>query len=296
MANMNFLYDLVTKRILDLIENGTPPWKKTWKLSDAPMNLTTKIPYKGINVWTLMASPNAKSPYWLTWKQTMALKGTVKKEEAKNYEYVVFFKMMKYEKQLSENDVESRTFPMLRYTRVYNLSQVELPEEAMKKLVPEVEKREFNPIEECENVIKNYKDCPPITHGGDRAYYVPLFDNIQMPNKEDFDTDEDYYKVLFHEAAHSTGAQKRLNRFKATDSHIFGSETYSKEELVAEMCASFLCAETGIENDSNIENSAAYIGGWMKAIKEGDKNFVISAASRAQRAADYILNRIHKGN
>ena len=118
MANMNFLYELITKKILDLLESGTPPWKKSWRASDVPMNLTTKIPYKGINVWMLMSSPNAISPYWITWKQTMALKGTVKKEEAKNYEYIVFYKMLK------SKDDEDRKFPMIQYTRVYNLSQV----------------------------------------------------------------------------------------------------------------------------------------------------------------------------
>ena len=158
--------------------------------------------------------------------------------------------------------------------------------------VPQEEKREVNPIEACEEIIKNYKNGPVIEHGGNRAYYAPLMDKIQMPKQENFDSDADYYKALFHEEAHSTGAQKRLNRFKATDAHIFGSEKYSKEELVAEMTASFLCAEAGIDNDDNLRNSASYIEGWLKAIKEGDKNFVISAASRAQRAADYMLNRI----
>jgi antirestriction protein ArdC len=194
---------------------------------------------------------------------------------------------------LKSKDDEDRKFPMIQYTRVYNLSQVVLPDEAMEKLVPKVEERTVNKIEACEDVVKNYKDIPEINHGGDRAYYAPLFDKVQMPPQIDFENDECYYSVLFHELAHSTGAPKRLNRFSANDSNIFGSEKYSKEELVAEMTASFLCAETGIGNDL-IENTASYIQGWMKAIKEGDKNFVINAASKAQRAADFILQRIHK--
>src|SRR5690606_12959860 len=123
-------------------------------------------------------------------------------------------------------------------------------------------KNEFSPIEMCENVVTGYKDCPPISFGGDRAYYAPLFDKIQMPNREDFQTSENYYATLFHEMAHSTGSEKRLKRFKATDSNIFGSEAYSKEELVAEMTSSFLCAEAGIEN-TVIDNSASYIQGWL---------------------------------
>jgi len=290
----NIVYQIVTDRIVKLLESGTAPWKKAWKASNLPMNLTTKIPYKGVNTWLLL-SCGMPSPYWLTWKQVMALGGTVKKDEAKNFQVVVFWKQLKYDKKMSDNEIEERTFPMLRYYRVYNLSQVELPKDKLEKLVPKVEVREVNEIEECENIVKNYKDCPEVNFGGDRAYYACLFDKIQMPLREDFDSDEEYYSTLFHEMAHSTGAEKRLNRFKATDSHIFGSETYSKEELIAEMTASFLCAEAGIETKT-IENSAAYLASWLKAIKNGDKNFVISAASRAQRAADYILNRIHKDN
>ena len=163
----------------------------------------------------------------------------------------------------------------------------------MEKLVPTVEERVVNKIEACEDIVKNYKDIPEINHGGDRAYYAPMFDKVQMPVQIEFDNDESYYSVLFHELAHSTGAKKRLNRFSANDSNIFGSETYSKEELVAEMTASFLCAETGIGNDLLIENTAAYIKGWSEAIKNGDRNFVINAASKAQMAADYILQRIY---
>lgn len=289
----NIVYQIVTDRIIKLLESGTAPWKKAWKASDLPMNLTTKIPYKGVNVWILL-SAGMPSPYWLTWNQTMALGGTVKREEAKNYQVVVFWKQLKYKKTVHGVEEED-TFPMLRYFRVYNLSQVELPADVMKKLVPEKEVKQVNKLAECEAIVANYKDCPEIKYGGDRAYYACLFDRIQMPLHEDFDSDEEFYSVMFHEMAHSTGAEKRLNRFKATDSHIFGSDKYSKEELIAEMTASFLCAEAGIEN-SIIENSAAYIKSWLKAIKEGDKNFVISAASRAQRAADYILQRIYKDN
>jgi len=294
MSNMNFLYENVTNKILKILESGVSPWRKTWKSSELPTNLTTKIPYHGINVWTLLSSPSSTTSLWATWNQIMALGGTVKKEEAKNYEIIVFWKPLKYKKIVGGIEEED-TFPMIRYSRVYNLSQVELPADVMKKLIPEKEVKQVNKLENCEAIITNYKDKPETKYGGDRAYYACLFDKIQMPLHEDFDNDEEYYSTWFHEMAHSTGAEKRLNRFKATDSHIFGSDRYSKEELIAEMTASFLCAEAGIEN-SIIENSAAYIQSWMKAIKEGDKNFVISAASRAQRAADYILQRIHKDN
>ena len=185
---------------------------------------------------------------------------------------------------------EEDTFPMLRYSRVYNLGQCEFSPEQLAKLVPAETKNPFTALQACENIVMSYKDCPEVKFGGNRAYYIPLFDKIQMPNKEDFETPENYYSTLFHEMAHSTGSQKRLKRFRATDSNIFGSETYSKEELVAEMTASFLCAEAEIENKT-LDNSAAYIKGWLQAIKNSDKNFVLSAASKAQYAAEYILGK-----
>ncbi len=289
MANMNFLYESITNRIVKMLEDGQSPWRKTWKASDLPMNLTTKIPYRGINVWMLLSSPYATSPYWLTWNQVMKLKGRVKADEAKNYEIVVFWKQLKYTKMVSGVEEED-TFPMLRYSRVYNLGQCEFDQAVLDKLVPKVEANEFTISEKCETIVNSYKTCPEIKFGGDRAYYVPLFDRIQMPLAQAFETADNYYATLFHEMGHSTGSEKRLKRFKATDTNIFGSETYSKEELVAEMTSSFLCAEAGIEN-STIENSAAYLAGWLKAIKNSDKNFILSAASKAQYAAEYILGK-----
>lgn len=287
--NMNFLYQAITDKIVKMLESGTSPWKKTWAAKDAPKNLTTKIPYRGVNVWMLLASPHATTPYWLTWKQVMSLKGRVKTEEAKNYEMVIFWKQLKYTKNVGGVEEED-SFPMLRYSRVYNLGQCEFSPETLAKIVPAETVNEFTPLQACENIVFSYKDCPEVSFGGDRAYYSPLMDAIQMPHKIDFKTPENYYATLFHEMAHSTGSSKRLKRFKASDSNMFGSETYSKEELVAEMCSSFLCAEAGIEN-STIDNSASYIKGWLGAIKNSDKNFVLSAASKAQYAAEYVMGK-----
>jgi antirestriction protein ArdC len=286
-ANMNFLYENITNKILNLLKTGVSPWKKSWKAANMPVNMVTKYPYRGINVWLLLSSPFA-SQNWITYNQLKKLNGTIKSGEEKNYETIIFFKIVKYDRA-----GEEQTYPMIRYTRVWNIEQVNLTDEQIEKLIPKVEVREVNKIKACEDIVKNYKDCPEIKHGGDKAYYAPMFDNVQMPVQIEFDNDESYYNVLFHELGHSTGAPKRLNRFKVADSNIFGSDTYSKEELVAEMTASFLSAETGIGNDL-IENTAAYISGWSEAIKNGDRNFVISAASKAQAAADYILQKMYK--
>lgn len=284
----NSVYNIVTERILKLLEKGVIPWKKKWIGESRPMNLLTKIPYRGINVW-MLTSREFTSPYWITWNQTIKLKGTVKKEEAKNFEIIVFWKINKYNNKLASGEMEEKVIPMLKYYRVYNLEQVVLPKKQIERLVPKVEKPKFNPIEKAEKIIKGYTDKPEIKHGGGSACYVPLMDKIHMPEKENFNDEESYYAVLFHEAAHSTGSHKRLKRFKAADTHIFGSETYSKEELIAEMSSSFLCAESGIE-DKTIENSASYIESWMKQIKTEDGRLLVSAASKADKAVDYILN------
>ena len=129
---------------------------------------------------------------------------------------------------------------------------------------------------------------PSFKHGESRAYYMPALDMVNMPAKELFKTDEQYYSVAFHEFAHSTGHASRLNRKEVTDGSKFGSHDYSIEELVAEMTAVFLCHETGIQ--APFDNSIAYLKSWLKAFKN-DTKMIMTASSRAQKATDYILNR-----
>lgn len=289
MNSPNQVYNYVNERIIKLLEDGTIPWKKPWLSHNTPKNLITKRAYRGINIW-LLAANKYSSPYYATWNQVMKAGGKIKKDEAKNYHFITFWKVDKHtEKNKAGEDVE-KTHLILRYFNVYNLEQMEFSPEKLAKLVPAETKLEFNPIEKCEEIVSGYKTCPEIKFGGDRAYYNPLFDRIQMPNKDTFESVEKFYATEFHEMAHSTGAEKRLARFKQTDTGLFGSENYSKEELVAEMTSSYLCAEAGIEN-LTLENSAAYIKGWLENIKKGDNTFIVSAASKSQAASDYILNR-----
>lgn len=136
---------------------------------------------------------------------------------------------------------------------------------------------------------------PAIKHQGDKAFYNPKNDSITLPNIERFNSDEAYYKTLFHELAHSTGHMKRLDRKELVAYDGFGKENYSKEELTAELTAAYLCAVCGIE-EPVINSSAAYIQGWLKALKN-DKRLILKAATQAQAAADYILNiSAHKVN
>jgi antirestriction protein ArdC len=151
----------------------------------------------------------------------------------------------------------------------------------------------FEPIEEAEGIVSKFLTAgagPALSHGGNRAYYLPSQDKVQMPNREAFVSPDAYYSTLFHELTHSTGNASRLKRFDEESAHLFGSESYSKEELIAEFGAAFLCAESGIVNESVMANQAAYIQGWLRALKN-DKSLAIQAAQRAQRAADSILMR-----
>src|SRR5208283_1729255 len=148
----------------------------------------------------------------------------------------------------------------------------------------------FDHIAECEAIIANMPNCPEIQQGKQRASYNPLTDIISMPSFDSFVTAEEFYSTLYHELIHAVSSVKRLNRLNNNISS-FGNEEYSKEELVAEMGAAFLCGVVGIENIT-LNNSAAYIQGWLKALKD-DKKLVIMAAAQAQKAADYIL-RVNK--
>ncbi len=131
---------------------------------------------------------------------------------------------------------------------------------------------------------------PVISDGGDRASYAPALDVVQMPYRETFRSTEDYYSVLFHELGHSTGHKSRLDRKEIEDFAAFGDETYSKEELTAEMCAAFLCGHVGIV-ERTIDNSAAYIKGWTKKLKD-DPKIVMNASTKAARAAEYVLGNV----
>ncbi|HLL44379.1 MAG TPA: zincin-like metallopeptidase domain-containing protein [Segetibacter sp.] len=136
-------------------------------------------------------------------------------------------------------------------------------------------------------MIKNMQAAPSIRHSGDRAYYSLMRDQVTMPAKDLFVNDEAYYTTLFHELAHSTGHEKRLNRKELIEHDGFGGENYSKEELTAEFTAAFLSGITGIQ-PATINNSTAYIQGWLKSLKD-DKKLLLTAANQAQKASDFIL-------
>jgi antirestriction protein ArdC len=254
-----------------------------------PKNFKSKKAYRGVNIWMLCATSMLKgytSRYWLTYKQAQGAGGHVKKGEKATP--VCYFQWIKPKAKKGEEQDTNKRIPLLRWFSVFNIDQcegVERPEDDI-NLEPK-EDSGFSPIEVCEQVMDAMPKRPEVKHLEQRAYYRPSTDTINMPKPESFEVPEEYYSTLFHEAGHSTGHASRVGRKGVEEATYFGSESYSKEELVAEMTAAFLCGHCGIENRT-IDNSAAYIQNWLAKLS-GDKRLVVHAAAQAQKATDYIL-------
>jgi len=275
------VYELVTNRIIDLLEAGTVPWQKPWTEAGVPMNLMSKRPYRGINLWLLL-SLNYEQNLFLTWDQLKKIGGSVNKDE--HGHIVVFWKKTKEE--TAEDGQQSKPKTMLRYYKVFNISQCrDIPG----ALIPELVNLDVKPVLECEAIISTMPHCPVIKHKENKAFYHVGEDYINMPKKKTFKSMEAYYSTFFHELVHSTGAEKRLGRKTITEMAEFGSEPYSIEELIAEMGAAYLNSYSGIL-DKEMQNSVAYIQGWLGKLKN-DKRFIISASGQAQKAVDFILGR-----
>jgi antirestriction protein ArdC len=283
------IYAIVTEKIINLLESGVVPWRRPWTSTGQPRNLVSKKPYRGINFFLLSASKYV-SPFWLTIRQANELGGHVRKGEESTV--VVFWKVddAKHgtEDDNEETDGKTRRRFLLRYYRVFNLEQCELPQTVLDKL-PKTEAHEHDPIETAERIIADMPNRPEIQYTGSKAFYSSITDRITLPPRELFTSAEEFYATALHEAVHSSGSEKRLAREGICEAAPFGSAVYSKEELCAEMGAAYLCAEAGISTVV-LENQAAYLAGWLKKLRD-DRKLLIHAAAQAQRAADYILNR-----
>jgi antirestriction protein ArdC len=273
---MNKTYELITAAILAALDKGVVPWKKQWKSAGRPCNLISKRPYNGTNFFLLSWAPY-NCPYWATYKQITEAGGQVRKGEKSTP--IVFWGQ--FIKEQEDGTKKKILFP--KSFRVFNAEQAD-----GLKLPAEPEPLNFSPITQAEEIVTHMPNPPKIGIGGSSAHYVPTLDQVQMPKPEAFVTPEDYYSVLFHELSHATGHQSRLAREGIVKPTSFGTDPYAKEELIAEMSAAFLCAEVGI--DQTLENSAAYIDNWRRRISD-DPKLVMSAASAAQKAADYVLAR-----
>ena len=275
----NKSYDRITERIVNLLSQGTVPWHKPWSVQTGlPRNLITRRPYRGINVFLLMAM-NYESPNWLTLRQANAMGGQVKPGEKSCP--VVFWKPMKVKDKESGED---RKIPFLRLYHVFNVTQC-----TGLKNIPPADVTAFATTQPAE-IVLHMPQRPVIKHGMTAAYYSPVNDSIGMPDSHRFKTADHYHATLFHELVHATGHESRSKRASILERNGYGSDPYAKEELIAEMGSAFLCGYAGIV-DRTIDSSAAYLEGWLKQLK-ADQTLIVHAAAQAQKAADFILGQV----
>ena len=284
------IYQTVTDHIISSLKVGVIPWEKPWKTprysgGPFPRNFYTGKPYRGMNVLLLWSSEYS-STFWLTFKQAQALKGNVRKGE--HGTPIVFYKPLpEHAKNDDEGTGEDERVPFIlcHYT-VFNVEQCDgltLPESEQPTSAPEIDADET-----CEAIVDGWANRPALylmSETEHRAYYRPGTDSVHMPARSRFVDAPHYYSTFFHELVHSTGHESRLNR---TFGDRFGDELYSREELVAEMGAAFLCAIAGIANEHTDRNTTAYIQNWIAKLEE-DNRLIIHAAANAQRAVDLIL-------
>jgi antirestriction protein ArdC len=272
------VYEIVTARILEQLEHGVVPWRKPWR-AELPCNLISGKAYRGVNVF-LLASQGYGSRYWLTFQQTAKLGGHVKRGEHSTL--VTFWHIGDERTRTCDDGTTEKTRPfLLRYYNVFNLEQTEGID------IPRVSSRPaVNPVEQCAAIVEGMPHAPKQEQSS-HAWYRPATDTVGMPARGLFNSSEEYYSTLFHELTHSTGHASRVGREGIEQLNTFGSESYSREELVAEMGAAMLSGISGIETKT-LENSASYLQSWITRLR-GDSRLVISAASAAQKAADYIL-------
>lgn len=276
------VYEMVTDRIIEQLEKGVIPWQKPWTgVRSGAFNRISKKPYSLLNQMLLKFDGE-----YATFKQWADLGGHVRKGEKS--EIVVFWKIQPVEEEKEDGTKVVKQIPLLRYYNVFHISQVDGVEP-----LPQEELHDIEPIEKAESVLHDYwtKENIKVEHkAGNRAYYSPTFDMICLPLFEQFTSANEYYSTAYHESIHSTMKENRCNRAEDRKGKnvAFGSEDYSKEELVAEIGSATILNIIGIETKSSFTNSAAYIQNWLSVLRN-DVKFIVSASSKAEKAVKYIL-------
>lgn len=289
---MKDLYTEISNRIIEQLEQGIIPWRKPWtgKRSGAISHATGR-PYSLLNQMILR-----RPGEYATWNQIKQEGGSVKKGAKASC--VVFWKVMQRGKvddagrpvlDADGNQVVEG-LPVLRYFQVFHIDDCDGIAPKWNDDAGET----VDPIDAAEAVFSGYIQREKIRLEQlitDEAYYSPGLDLIHLPILEQFDDAAEYYSTAFHEATHSTGHARRLNRFsESAGAAAFGSESYSKEELIAEIGAAAILHSLGIETPASFKNSAAYIQSWLRVLKN-DKRLIISAAGRAEKAVNLIMGQ-----
>lgn len=275
------VYEIITERIIEQLENGVIPWQKPWSgTHSGAYNRISNKPYSLLNQMILKHDGE-----YATFKQWSDLGGKIRKGEKS--EVVTFWKIQPIEEENEDGEKVIRQIPLLRYYNVFHISQVDGVEPKEQLKISELE-----PIEEAEKIKTEYmnrehlKIFEKVTND---AFYLPIQDYIQVPCKEQYQDIEEFYSTLFHEMIHSTGHKNRLNRPDMQGIVRYGSEKYSKEELTAELGSAMIINILGIETEKSFKNSSGYIQDWLQVLKN-DNKFIVSASSKAEKAVKYILN------
>lgn len=285
------VYEIAAERVIKMLEealaaeladpNDKVVWRKPWLSKGVARAYDTQTPYRGINAIVLPPGEYA------TFRRISELGGKVNAHEKGLPLFKWNFKEVK-----EEGSDEVKIIPSFRYFTVFEINSQCTGIPSKQKAEIEIDN---DPIEAAERIVQEYTNKPPIKFAPGRAFYSPSLDYISVPPINDYPEVAEYYSTMFHEMAHSTGHKSRLNREGVEDCAAkFGSQTYSKEELVAELTAAMLCAEVGIEQ-TTMENSVAYLRSWISKLKD-DPKMVVQASSKAQKAVDFIRNIKSKEN
>ena len=318
------IYSYITEMIINTIDKvGHLPWQKEWKGSGAggsAKNYASGKEYTGANYilnFDIAFDPegqpylvpiNFEQPYYLTFNQIKDAKATLNKgAKARRVIYYTFIfnydnhnglnikttDRTKWNEFVKNNNIDKKELgengfgvPVLKYYNVFRADDCK----GLKFKGEKTEIKNVNPIESAQAIIDSYKNPPTYTFKGDRAFYQPSSDILNMPSIEAFSSEEFYYSTYFHEAIHSTGAEKRLNR---DFSGRKGDKAYAFEELIAELGAVFLSGESGILFHTR-ENSAKYLQSWNRKLVDeltNDNRFFLKASAQAQKGANHILGR-----
>lgn len=266
----NKIYSRITDTIIAKLKEGTAVWRKSWTVG-LPMNFITRKEYRGVNFLSLLTE-EFPSPYYLTFLQCRKRGGVIKKG-AKGFP-IIFWKIKEIEVN-SGDKADIKEYPIARLSYVFNISETNLYADNL---------YEYKNVS-CEDIINNLsiKENVNIRHNPRRCFYLISKDYISIPKIEDFSSPSEYYSSLFHELVHWTGHQDRLHR----DLSNMDMNSYSYEELIAEIGSSFICGLCGIDN-SVIDNQAAYINGWFRHIQD-NPDLLTTAAVEASKAVEFLL-------
>lgn len=285
------VYTRVTEAIVAALEAGTRPWVQPWHAAHVAGPISRPLrhngkPYQGINtlmLWLAAMDKGYLAPLWMTYKQAQELGAQVKKgEHGSLVMYANTFTKTQTNEETGQD--EEQEIPYMKPYTVFNVEQIEgLPAHYYARL----ESPHLSEAQRHTQLDAFFTATQAdIRHGGHRAFYAIEPDFIQMPPFEIFRDPESYYATLAHETTHWTRHPSRLNRDMGRKK--WGDAGYAMEELVAEIGSAFLCADLGLTPDIR-DDHAAYIEGWLRVLKN-DKKAIFTAASHAQKAADYLLS------